>query len=694
MAGERKYTRIPPESTGDRVYMIHTAEIGYNNLGTDPATGSPYVWKIGEMYVIEDGGGNSFTAHVHGVYQDTATTGRLSVHYNEEAKEKGWLAEVGQSIKYDYDNDNTNETIATVSVQAYDVYIPAQNIMGYDNPEYGLDVDITGSAKVRFDEGLPQLDAWGKLRTSGATHLGDYVFGQQAKIDDNFAQVGFDGGIVEWSNDRKSARIRIDPSPTAPVTFNGTNAFAGMTSHTYHHYFPGASHLYMATAALNNPTETGSTRRWGMFDADNGFFFLVGTGGSSAGDNTGFCVVVRSNSTTAQADRGSKDLIIPRSDWNGDKLDGTGDSQETLDLSHNNIWWIDVQWHGAGRVRFGTYVNGQRVVCHSYFHGNRYEYAMTQSASLPVCFSNKSSATTTQDLYIETWSASVWTEVIKELANSGKPATYASPHTTITANISDNWQYLFSLSPNENIDTGIVNRTLYMPTSISAYAFDNGWTTTSPSLDAIIDLKSEINSVHSGHDFSNIPSTSVDVSTAGTSYENGRPILQEMFKGRYETDLTDTYKNYQYGAVKNFSEDGGIKENTINAITLASPAEITISDPILLLREPQTVNFPLNTNRYAGKLEILGSTNANFNGTFYIKVTSLTTAELYNDYDLATGVFSNPVDSTGFGAFTGTAKIKGFYGSRQIWSFFAKTRTALHSDVKLMITINWKEIVQ
>jgi hypothetical protein len=60
--------------------------------------------------------------------------------------------------------------------------------MGYDNPEYGLDVDITGSANVRFSEGLPQLDAWGKLRVSGATHIGDYVFGQEEALTNNFSK--------------------------------------------------------------------------------------------------------------------------------------------------------------------------------------------------------------------------------------------------------------------------------------------------------------------------------------------------------------------------------------------------------------------------------------------------------------------------------------------------------------------------
>ena len=678
--GARRFSRIPPESTGDRMYMVHTAEIEYNGKqALDTARGTTHEWQIGQMYDI---GGAFGTVHVHGVYEQSNDAGILAVHYNKTAKFENTEPQAAATISLSGDQK------ASV-VAAYDVYIPTTNIMGFDNPEHGLDIDITGSANIRFAEGLPQVDAWGKLRVSGATDIGDYVFGQEEKITDNFSTVGFDGGYTTWTNDRKSVRIGIDPTPTAPVTFDAAAAFAGMTSNTYHHYFPGSSHLYMSTCALNNPTQAGSTRRWGMFDANNGFFFMVGTGGSGAVDNTGFCAVVRSNASTAIADRGGKDFIVPRNDWNGDKLDGSGDSQAVIDLSKDNIWWIDVQWHGSGRVRFGTYIDGQRIVCHSYYHGNAYEYAMTQTASLPVCFSNKSTGTTTQELYLETWSASVWTETTKDLLTAGKPVAYASQHSTVTANISDNWQYLFSLSPKSNIDTGIVNHTLYAPTSISAYAFDNGWTTASPSLDAIIDLKSEINSVHSGHSFSNIPGTLVDVSTAGTSYENGLINLQEMFKGRLDIDWTPIYNNFQYGAVKNLSEDGGTKENTISGITAASPAVITISDPLLLLREPQTVNFPLNTNRYGGKVEILGSTVNDYNGTYYLKVTGTTTAELYTDEALTT-----PADLTSAAAFTGTAKIKGFYGSRVIWSFFAKTRTALHNDVKLMVTVNWKEIIQ
>jgi hypothetical protein len=60
MAGERRYTRIPPESTGDRIYMGHTARIPYTGKNAN------YNWQIGEFYTVDDGVGNTVTLHIHG----------------------------------------------------------------------------------------------------------------------------------------------------------------------------------------------------------------------------------------------------------------------------------------------------------------------------------------------------------------------------------------------------------------------------------------------------------------------------------------------------------------------------------------------------------------------------------------------------------------------------------------------------
>ena len=131
MAGEKRFTRIPPESTGDRLYMVHTAEIEFINKGNyDAAVG--YEWQIGQRYTIAGFGGGG-KVHVHGVFDRGDGTGILAVHYNKTAKFENLEPSVGSRIQFDIDNDDQLEGIADVSA-FYDVYVPTQHIMGYDNP--------------------------------------------------------------------------------------------------------------------------------------------------------------------------------------------------------------------------------------------------------------------------------------------------------------------------------------------------------------------------------------------------------------------------------------------------------------------------------------------------------------------------------------------------------------------------------
>ena len=690
MAGEKRYTQIPPRSTGDRMYMIHTAEIEF-----EPNTGGNsvgYEWKIGRRYIID--GFTGSTVHVHGVYDRNNGTGILAVHYNTEAKYDNYVPSVGSVIR-----DPDDNTIKGQVKEVYDVYIPAQNIMGYDNPEHGLDVDNFGSANVRFAEGQPQLDAWGKLRTAGATMLGNYVFGGEAKLTDNFSQVEIDTGYVNYDTTRKSVKVGFE---TAGIT---AQTFAGNTSNTYHPYIPGSSHLWQGTFLLNSPASgdgtNGAIRRWGLFDADNGFFFQLGKDGATAGTasttDQGFCCVIRSSTSGTKTE-----TIIQQDDFNGDKLDGTGKSQEEFDLEKNNQYWIDIQWHGAGRVRFGTYLNGTRIVMHTYYAGNLEAVAMSQTASLPSCTSIKSAGTPLTGLYIETWAQSVWSETELNPTEFGKPQTYASNHTTVTANIDSDWQYLFSLSPKEVLDDGRVDHALFMPTSVTAFGFDQTSAATN-GLNAVIDMKAEVNSVLNHGNWTDVPGTNIQYSYPGagdSAYEGGLVQLEEMWAGRLESITTDTFNNFQYGAIKNSSEDGGTAENTITNVSATNPAVITTGELLKFKTgEVHAVTFPLNTNRYQGKLEINDLDNAtSLNGQkFLIKPTSLTSAELYTDsdgsgaIDLATAVDGTVLAGTGA---QGAGTIKGFTGSRITWNFYAKTRTALHDNVKLMVTINWKEIIQ
>ena len=223
---DKRFTRVPPESTGDRIHMVHTAEIEFSGGYND--------WKIGKMYTISGNGGPTMMVHVHGVQGD-GVTGHLSVHYSKQDKYNEVEPIAGQTV-----TDPDGVTTAATVVSAYDVYLTGNNILGYDNPEYGMDVDITGSANVRFAEGLPQLDAWGKLRTNGATPLGQYVFGQENVLTDNFSPSELSGGYVTYSDTRKSVSIGINHLDSEFVAADG---FAANSSNTYHHYTAGSSHL-------------------------------------------------------------------------------------------------------------------------------------------------------------------------------------------------------------------------------------------------------------------------------------------------------------------------------------------------------------------------------------------------------------------------------------------------------------------
>lgn len=61
---------------------------------------------------------------------------------------------------------------------------------------------------------------------------------------------------------------------------------------------------------------------------------------------------------------------VPQSAWNVDRLDGTGISQITLDITKAQIFFIDFEWLGVGRVRTGFVIDGQIKYCHFFKHAN------------------------------------------------------------------------------------------------------------------------------------------------------------------------------------------------------------------------------------------------------------------------------------------------------------------------------------
>lgn len=78
---------------------------------------------------------------------------------------------------------------------------------------------------------------------------------------------------------------------------------------------------------------------------------------------------------------------VPQSQWNQDRLDGTGPSGYNLDISKMQMAYIDYTWYGAGHIRFGFRgVNGDIIYCHRMPNNNVNNAAYMRSGNLPGRF--------------------------------------------------------------------------------------------------------------------------------------------------------------------------------------------------------------------------------------------------------------------------------------------------------------------
>ena len=76
-----------------------------------------------------------------------------------------------------------------------------------------------------------------------------------------------------------------------------------------------------------------------------------------------------------------------QSEFNLDKLDGTGPSGYVLDLSKMQMVFMDYSWYGAGKVRFGLRANdGKIIYFHEIYNNNKNRKAYMRSGNLPARF--------------------------------------------------------------------------------------------------------------------------------------------------------------------------------------------------------------------------------------------------------------------------------------------------------------------
>ncbi len=221
-----------------------------------------------------------------------------------------------------------------------------------------------------------QLDAFGRLRTSHAVTIFDSTF-KYDKQPVLWNESVVSGGTV--THDANKVSVVLACTTT-------TNSEAIFQTRQYFRYKPSKSQFLVFTGNFIS-TATKVVKKIGYFDANNGLFFQLSGSTLSVVRRTKVSGAVVNNTTN-------------QSSWNLDKLDGTGASGLTIDVTKQQIFIIDFQWLGSGRIRYGFNIGGVIVYCHEESNANTLTVPYSQTADLPVRVEIKNNSATASSMHI------------------------------------------------------------------------------------------------------------------------------------------------------------------------------------------------------------------------------------------------------------------------------------------------------
>lgn len=410
---------------------------------------------------------------------------------------------------------NINETInfsngAVGSItNAIELLSQNTSIVDAHNPNNTADIDQFGALTVRFQEGQPQLDSFGMLKVSRSFPSAYYT--HENLLNDSQYVALNNGSVV---HDHQTSQIHLNIDTTA-------NSIAGITTNRYHKYYPGFASLVIMSCNVSSAGQANNVKRWGYYDDNDGLFFEL--------NGTTLYVVIRSSTSGSPVD-----TKIARASWNGDHVDGseqlTNLSGVELDLSKANIYWIDFQWLGSGRVQFGMWnPSGGRITFHTFENQNKNVVPYMRTASLPFKVENFNTGVTSSPSQFSIICTSIMTavEAIDTQLNVSKPRSFTIPS---SVTINDTSTPVCYARPKLITAGGEVNRYFIIPKTINVYVTNNP---------ILLEVKKGSNVTAS---WTSISNTNVEYSTAGTVNSAGPTVYSTILDtGVHSVDLSQFF---------------------------------------------------------------------------------------------------------------------------------------------------------
>jgi hypothetical protein len=229
-----------------------------------------------------------------------------------------------------------------------------------------------------------QVDSFGRLRVSNPVTLFDSQ--NRYKLNEKFfSNLIGTGTAVNYIQAQSSANLFVT---------SNVNDFVARESKYVFNYQPGKSLLTMCTFVMNQ-AKSGLVQRVGYFGRENGYYIQLGSNTSPTTLFSNVYIVERSNVLGTVSE-----TLVAKQNWNGDKLDGTGASGLSLDITKSHIFYTDIEWLGVGSVRTGVVIDGTFINCHTFNHANFIPYTYITTACLPVRYeiTNRAATSGTSNL--------------------------------------------------------------------------------------------------------------------------------------------------------------------------------------------------------------------------------------------------------------------------------------------------------
>lgn len=300
----------------------------------------------------------------------STTTGTIELKYSLSGNASDAVA-FSPAIK---PNMTSREVVSGVDVRDYNYVHIATTADSGKHAEIHItlidsETDISFTEPVAIAAGdSPSIDAFARWRVSEPFTIFD-----NKQLYDK-APLFWDEEITTGSGTPVSTHSTADAATT--MTVDDTGDIVVRQTFMRFNYQPGKSQLILMTGVFG--AEVASVKkRIGYFNGNttatpasghNGLFF------EQDGTN-GMYTVVRKNGT---------DTRTAQADWNLDPMDGTGPSGVMLDFSKTQIFAIDFEWLGVGRVRYGFVVDGIPIYCHEANHANIGTSVYMSSPNLPL----------------------------------------------------------------------------------------------------------------------------------------------------------------------------------------------------------------------------------------------------------------------------------------------------------------------